>query len=481
MRVRGFKGPRVQGSEGPNSQQVQLEPSDPRTVGPFLLNECERPTARHYVILAMTWAGWVFDFYDLMLFSFLLVPIKRDLGFSDEELSMLLGLTLASTAVGGLFFGWLADRIGRKRVLSATILTYSLGTFLCGLSIDLRFLLLCRVVTGLGVGGEWATGQTLVGETFPARTRARFAAVMQTGAPVGVALATVVGAFLEPWFAAAFGPGWGWRACFFVSVVPAILVVAIRRFLPESDIWESWQRAPAQQTAGGDFFTLLRRDGAMRRLFLLGLVLALTDMSAYWFTYSWMPKYLYEKLHSSMARSGIWMLVTQTGALLGYLSFGVVADWQGRRIAYTAYSLLWAVGLLSVTWFWNGAVTSPALSLFCMFLIGVGTGNFSGYGPIFSELFPTRIRNTAMGAAYNLARGAQFFTPLIITWVASRPWIGPEHGLGAGISIGAFFALFTGLWVWTLPETRGTQILAAQMGRGGDRPQLQAGVGVSRR
>jgi predicted MFS family arabinose efflux permease len=289
---------------------------------------------------------------------------------------------------------------------------------------------------------------------------------MQTGAPAGIALATVVGAFVEPCFEQWFGPGWGWRACFFVSLVPAVLVIAIRQFMPESDVWEQWQRHPERRGATGrDFFVLLRRDAAIRRLFLLGLFLAVTDMSAYWFTYTWMPKYLYDQLHFSMARSGIWMLVTQAGGLLGYLSFGLVADWKGRRIAYTLYSFVWAVGLFSVTWFWGGIVALPGLTLFFMFLVGVGTGNFSGYGPIFSELFPTRIRNSAMGAAFNLARGVQFFTPLIITWIASRPWLGAEGTLGLGISIGAFFALWTGLWVWTLPETRGTRILAAGMVR----------------
>jgi MFS family permease len=414
----------------------------------------------------MSWAGWLFDFYDLMLFSFLLIPIKQNLGLSDAQLSLLLGVSLASTAAGGLFFGWLADRLGRKPVLSLTILTYSLGTFCCGFSGSLWFLLFFRIITGLGVGGEWATGQTLVGETFPVRMRARFAAVMQTGAPFGIALATVVGAFLEPFFAGTFGVAWGWRACFFVSVLPAVLVIVIRRFMPESDIWEEWQRHPGRRaTTGQDFLVLLRRDTSIRRLFLLGLFLAVTDMSAYWFTYSWMPKYLYDKLHFSMARSGIWMLVTQAGGLLGYLSFGMVADWKGRRIAYTVYSIIWAAGLLSVTWFWGSIVALPALTLFFMFLVGVGTGNFSGYGPIFSGLFPTRIRNTAMGAAFNLARGVQFFTPLIITWVAAQAWAGVGRGLGIGISIGAFFALVTGLWVWTLPETRGTRILAADVVR----------------
>src|SRR5579862_1349969 len=126
----------------------------------MLLNESQRPTARHYAVLAMAWAGWVFDFYDLMLFSFLLVPIKRNLGLADAQLSLLLGASLGATAAGGLLFGWLADRYGRKLVLSATILTYSLGTLLCGASPGLRTLLVFRIITGLGVGGEWAAGQT---------------------------------------------------------------------------------------------------------------------------------------------------------------------------------------------------------------------------------------------------------------------------------------------------------------------------------
>jgi MFS family permease len=432
-----------------------------------LLNQSDRPTARHYTILAMSWAGWLFDFYDLMLFSFLLVPIRQDLGLSDSQLSLLLGSSLAATALGGLAFGWLADRFGRKSVLSATILTYSLGTFFCGISPNVGFLLLFRIVTGLGVGGEWATGQTLVGETFPARMRARFAAVMQTGAPAGIALAAVVGGFAEPYLAGLLGPGWGWRACFFVSTLPALLVVLVRRYMPESDVWVEWQRHPErqEQTSGRSFLASLRWDRQIRKLFLLGLFLAVTDMSAYWFTYSWMPKYLYDNLHFSMNRAGAFMLVTQTGGLLGYLSFGVVADWKGRRFAYSLYSIVWAAGLLSVTWFWGTLVTVPALTLVSLFLVGVGTGNFSGYGPIFSELFPTRIRNTAMGTAFNLARGVQFFTPLIITWVASTSWLGRERSLGMGISIGAFFALLTGLWVWTLPETRGTRILVSGMAR----------------
>lgn len=420
------------------------------------LNECQRPTRKHYVILAMAWSGWLFDFYDLMLLSFLLVPIKRDLGLNDYQLSLLLGTTLAATALGGILFGTLADRFGRKTVLTWTLLTYSAGTFLCGMSHAFWLFLIFRVLTGLGVGGEWATGQTLVGETFPARMRARFAAVMQTGAPLGILLASVVGSFVEPYFVSLFGLDWGWRACFFVSLLPAGLVVIIRRHMPESDVWASGQKTGAAKGPG--LLHELRINGTLRKLFLLGLVLALADMSAYWFTYTWMPKYLYDQLGFSVVKSGLWMIVTQIAAFAGYLSFGFVADWKGRRWAYTSYSVVWAMGLLGITWFWGTIDALPWLPMAFMVLVGLGTGNFSGYGPIFSELFPTRIRNSAMGVAFNLSRGAQFFTPVIITWVTTLP-LAQGHGLGAGISIGAFFALFTGLWVWTLPETKGTEIL----------------------
>ena len=425
---------------------------------PFL-NESDRPTGRHYLILGMCWAGWLFDFYDLMLFSFLLVPIQQSLGLSETSLSLLLGASLAATALGGVLFGYLADRYGRRSVLTWTILVYSAGTFLCGAAGGFASLLAFRILTGLGVGGEWATGQTFVGETFPARMRARYAAVMQTGAPCGIAVAALVGGFAAPALASAFGPDWGWRICFFASVLPAALVVVIRRFMPESDIWEA-QQAVKQPRARGQFAEILAVP-ALRRLFLLGLVLALTDMSAYWFTYSWLPKYLYDRLSFSMAKSGAWMLVTQAGGLLGYLAFGLVADRLGRRIAYTAFSLVWATGLLAVTWFWSSIAVWPWLTLCFMFLVGVGTGNFSGYGPVFTELFPTRVRSTAMGTAFNLARGVQFFTPLVITQVAVR------YGLAGGISLAAFFALFTGAWVWLLPETRGTRVTAEETVRAG--------------
>jgi MFS family permease len=124
----------------------------------LLLNEYEKPTHQHYSILLLSWAGWIFDFDDLILFTFLLIPIGKELHFSNLTLSYVLGASLAATAVGGVVFGFLSDRYGRKSVFQWTILTYSIGTFLSGLASNIELLMVFRIITGLGVGGEWATG-----------------------------------------------------------------------------------------------------------------------------------------------------------------------------------------------------------------------------------------------------------------------------------------------------------------------------------
>jgi len=416
-----------------------------------LLNESVKITRQHYNILLMSWAGWVFDFYDLILYTFLMGSIKAELSLTDVEISLVLGASLAATAIGGIVFGYLSDRFGRKRVLQLTILTYSIGTFLSGFSTNLWLLLTFRIITGLGVGGEWGTGQTYIGETFPAKVRGRFGAFMQTGAPLGIALASLVGGYVSPAI--------GWRASFFVSIIPAVLVLLIRKHLKESDIWLERKSLIREGKLTGEdirkenrnkFSLLITRD--YRKIFMFCLILAIFDMSAYWFTYSWMPGYLHRERAFSMVKSTEFMLFTQLGGFLGYFTFGFVADWLGRRPAYSIYSVFMAIGLLMITTFWSLIEIHNYLILVFMFTVGFGTGMFGGYGPLFAELFPTKIRGTAMGTAFNLARGIQFFTPVVIAVVAEG------YGLSGGISIAALFALLTGIWIWTLPETKGRKI-----------------------
>ena len=425
-----------------------------------------RPTKTHYKIFGLSWAGWVFDFYDLILFTFLIIPIGQELHLSNLMLSYALGISLAATALGGVIFGFLSDRYGRKTVLQWTIVVYSLGAFLCGFAISLESLILFRIITGMGVGGEWATGQTFIGETFPAKFRGRFGSLMQTGAPIGIAMASVVGGLIEPSI--------GWRMCFFISIIPALIVVFIRRDLPESDLWVLKQKSSAKivkQTADVVvnlksrvfewFIKSVKRDDSKflmlfskeyRKNFILALILAILGLSAYWFTYSWMPDYLYTERHFSLTKSALWIIVTQIGGFLGYLSFGFVADRIGRRPAYTIYSFLMAIGLVMITVLWDLVVGNPPLILSFMFIVGFGTGFFGGYGPLFSELFPTLIRNTASGSAFNLGRGVQFFTPVIIAMISIN------YNLSLGIFLAAIFAILTGIFIWTFPETKGRDL-----------------------
>lgn len=399
----------------------------------------------------MAWAGWVFDFYDLILYSFLLLPIGREFHFSRAELAWVYGASLLATAIGGIIFGWLSDRFGRRSVLQWTILTFSIGTFASGLAPDLFWLMAARTVTGLGVGGEWATGQTYIGETFPPGVRGRYGAFMQTGAPIGVALAAVMAGFVAPLV--------GWRGCFFLSGLPALLVLFIRRELPESDIWQEHRRLIAQgaldeaqyrRETAGKFALIFSSEH--RVTFIKCLILTIFCMSAYWLTYSWLPGYLEVERHFSLAKSASWILVTQAGGFLGYFSFGFAADKWGRRPAFTAYSVVFAIGLAAVTLFWSTFARDTAVILACMFLVGLGTGVWSGFGPLFAELFPTAIRNTAMGAAYNVARGIQFAAPVAVAALSVR-W-----GLAGGMSLAVLFSLATAGWIWTFEETKGKRI-----------------------
>jgi MFS family permease len=409
----------------------------------MLLNEYKKPTREHYKIFGLSWAGWIFDFYDLMLFSFLLIPISKELGFSNLMISYAIGIALLATAIGGIFFGALADKYGRKKVLELTIIVYSIGAFLSGFTFSIWSLLLFRIITGFGVGGEWATGQTYISETFPPNLRGRFGGIMQTGAPLGIMLASVVGGLLSPII--------GWRYCFMLSVIPALIVVYMRRNLQESDMWiENKGETDKKDRFVNEFKLLVSKE--YRKIFLLSLVLCIFGMSAYWFTYTWLPDYLYAERGLSLVKSALWVIIVQVGGFLGYASFGYVSDKIGRRPTFTIYGVIMAIGISMITIFWGVVESNPQMILFFMFLVGFGTGFFGGFGPLFSEVFPTRIRNTGMGTVFNLSRGVQFLTPVVIALISA------SSQMSYGIFLAAIFAILCGLWIWTFPETKGIKL-----------------------
>ena len=408
----------------------------------MLMNEQAKLNRNHYMIFGLSWAGWVFDFYDLVLFTFLIAPIHRSLHLSPDMLSLCLGVSLFATGLGGIIFGALGDKYGRKKVLQWTIIIYSIGTFLCAFTWSFYSLVLFRFLTGLGVGGEWATGQIYINETFPDKLRAKYGAFMQSGAPVGVILASIVGGVITPII--------GWRYTFLISIIPAIMVILIRRYLKESDVWIQNKDQYVNKNIFQEFKELISKEH--RKIFLISLILCIFGMSAYWFTYSWLPTYLADERGLALIGSTIGIIIIQCGDFTGYTSFGYVAERLGRRPAFTIYSFIMTISISMITFCWNQINAVPDLIFLFMFLTGFGTGFFGGFGALFSELFPTKIRNTGVGTVFNLARGIQFVTPVIITIVATY------FDLSYGIAIAAIFAMLVGIWIWTFPETKGTVI-----------------------
>ena len=384
----------------------------------------------------ISFLGWTFDFYDLILFSFLLIPIGRDLRLSEPQEALLLGVALGASGVGGILFGYLSDRYGRKRVMTWTIGLYSLGTALTALSVGPLSLLVFRLLTGLGVGGEWAVGHALLQEASPAHMRGRAAAFLQAGEPLGVGLAAVVGLLVTPLI--------GWRWVFVVSSASAVVALAARRHLPESPLWNRQKEEPLSPAAA---LVWMARHNFLAPL-IKGWVLGVFKLGTYWTCYIWLPKFLQNQLHQPIGRSTLWILTAQSGQLLGMLLFGYVSDRYGRRQAYTAYSLLTAAALYLLAFHWQQLLPHAMLFWAVMLAMGVGSGCTAGFGALLAELFPTHIRNFAMGTSYNCARGVQFFAPMLVSAFVAR-W-----GLRGGLGVPLVLALATASWVWVLPETR---------------------------
>ncbi len=391
-------------------------------------------------------------FYSLMLFSFILQPLQSTFGLLEGQLAVLTAVAIGATGVGGLLFGWMSDRLGRRASLAVAIAAFSLGNAICGLAPGVASLVIGRALAGLGIGGTWGAGQAMVGETFPPALRGRYGAIAQTGAPAGMGLAAIAGSFLAPVV--------GWRVVFLLSVLPALVLVAWR-WLPESDLWTEHRRRLAAGELAAQELARSRRPilaqlvaPDLASIFFRAFLLTAFNISSYWFAVVWLPRYLQQQRNLSIFGSGWWTLTFVAGSLLGYLTFGWMSDVLGRRPAFTLYCAINAAGLLAVTLFWESVVARPAIGLACMLVAGIGTGTWSCYGAYFSELFPTRVRGAAMSVIMNVTRGVQFLTPLVIVGVAGR-W-----GLAGGVALAAGFALLAGIWVWTLPETAGRAIEA---------------------
>jgi MFS family permease len=379
--------------------------------------------------------GWMLDAMDVMLYSIVLAHVMRELGMSKTTAGFLNSLTLVASAVGGLAFGFVADRIGRTRSLMVSILVYSIASGACGLSTSVLQLGIFRLILGLGMGGEWTAGAALIAETWPAEHRGKALGLMQSTWAIGEMIAAAVVALVLPRF--------GWRSVFFVGVLPALVVFWIRRDVPEPELWLR-QRATAPA---------VKLRLAHLRNGLLATAMNACGMFGYWGLFTWVPAYLSLPVDQGgrgldVTQTMAWLIVMGVGKWLGYALFGFSADSFGRRVSYVTYLLI-AAALVPL---YGLARTPTALLLLGPFVAFFGTGFFSGFSAVAAELFPTEVRATAMGLSYNIGRGLSAAAPAIVGILATR------FGFRAAFFFLAGAFLVAALLALALPETKGRSL-----------------------
>jgi len=427
--------------------------------------------------------GWMLDSFDAMLYALVLAHVMRDLGMTKATAGLLSTLMLLASGIGGILFGFLADRIGRKLALSLSIVTYSVCSFASGLSTGVLMLAIVRFILGLGMGGEWNTGATLVAETWPDHLRAKSIAIVQSSWAIGYALAALVAGVVLRYAS--------WRAVFFVGILPAFVTLWIRRSVPESEMWQERGRgqspetqrtlrtqssstpqkslareipAPSKSRASlrfkgfdadnqTDSFFRIFRPPYFKSTFAL-LFLNFFGLSGWWGLFSWIPAYLSLPIARGgrgfgiMGTSTLLIVLNLFGMFPGYLSFGWLADHLGRRRSFMLYLFVAAL-LIPI---YAMARAEGVLLVLGAVVAFFATGWFSGCGTIGSEIYPTALRARGLGFTYTGARAMSCVAPYVI----GR--IGDIKGLDWAFYLCAASFLLASLMATQLPETKGQSL-----------------------
>ena len=375
-------------------------------------------------LLLFCWLGWVFDFYDLILFAFTKHAVAADLGLDlYGEVAWVEGWSLLATAVGGLLAGRIADRVGRRQGMVFSIVLFSLGALLTGLASGYWSLLVARVIVGLGVGGEWGIGHAVVAEHWSGRSRDKVHGILQAGSPVAMALAAAVGCFV------ATDPGIGWRNVFLASAGLAVLALFARRAMPGPD--QAVERAAPMPIAA--LFAV-----AHRRVSVVMLTLLTLHMAGFWCVYAELPAAL-RRVHSvSMAEVGWFQIQVNAVHVFADVLFGFLAARLGRIRVFVAFCLVFALGHWLVLWSLDSVTADFSTFTFAVAAMGLGAGTWSCFGALFGEHYPVALRATAAALFYALARALMLpIKPAIGGAIESDDSLAPALWIGIACALGS--------------------------------------------
>jgi MFS family permease len=395
-------------------------------------------TNQQWLALIAAQAGYMLDAMDVLLFVFAVNVLRAQFHLSAQQAGLVSSSTLAFSAIGGIGFGILSDRIGRAKCLNWSIVIYSIASAGTALSWNLASLLFWRAMIGIGLGAEWSAGAVLVAETWPAEHRAKAVGIMQSGWSLGYMLAAGVTAVVLP--------RWGWKALFLTGILPALGALALRGKLKEPEIWKTSREKPRARVSGIFAGTLLRRT-------VLASALASAVLFAYWGLFTWIPGFLSAPAAQggaglSIVRTSGFVVPMQLGGFLGYVAFGWLSDKIGRRPAFVLYVL--GAALMTPIY---GAMRDERTLLLLGPVIGfLGTGFFSLFGAMLSELYPTALRGAGLGFVYNIGRGLSSLAPWLVGFFADR------YGIGSALALNSAFFILGAALIFTLPETKKAQL-----------------------
>lgn len=352
-------------------------------------------------------SGYAMDGFDLLILGFMLPAISVSLALNPSQAGSLVTWTLIGAVIGGIVFGHLSDRYGRIRMLTVTILVFSVFTGLCAVAQGYWDLLAWRTLAGVGLGGEFGIGMALIAEAWPAEKRNRASAWVGIGWQLGVLMA----AFITPPLLTIIG----WRGMFLVGLLPALVSFAIRRGMGEPEAYQR-QVKHVPSLSFPARLKLLVRDRATAKASLGIFILCSVQNFGYYGLMIWMPSYLSSSFGFSLTKSGLWTAVTVVGMTFGIWLFGVLAD----RFARWKIFLLYQFGAVVMVVVY-AQLRDPNIMLFTSAIMGMFVnGMIGGYGALISDTFLPQVRATAQNVLFNLGRGVGGFGPVVIGLLASQ-------------------------------------------------------------
>lgn len=349
-------------------------------------------------------AGLTLEGMDIMFISFAMTMIIAEFNIDLATGGLISSITNIGMLLGGIVFGVLADKYGRVKVFTYTIILFAIGTALTGVATSIEQVYVYRFIAGLGAGGEYGIGMALVAEAWPKNKQGRASSYVSVGAQYGVILAALLSAIILPTL--------GWRALFFVGLLPVIFAFIVRKNIDESPEWLAAQKQQNNKQENGKL-TQLFASPRITMTTLSLILMATVQIAGYNGLMIWLPSMLQKSQGLSVSSSALWTISTAVGMIIGMLTFGRFMDRFGAKRTFGIFLVASACAVFLYS-FATGAVA---------ILIGgavVGffsNGMFAGYGALISSFYPVQIRSTATNTIFNFGRAIGGFSPIFVGFI----------------------------------------------------------------